>query len=362
VRKKLIGLICAAVLLITLAAGLAPFGAPRNAVAWLGNQDGVRFGSKATIFSPGSFPVAGGPRAVSSSIEMWLQPGRTTGSYTFLSFSTAQNPLQLTMEQYFSTLIILKREIESVPHRTAVIGIDGVFRKIQPVFITITSGPQETQIYVDGLLAGKFVQFSIGGDLTGQLVLATSPVRDIVWPGQFRGLAIYPRELTPVQVLSHYRTWTVQGRPGLSPGEPVTALYLFNERAGSVVHDASGSGLDLFIPARYSLLHQIFLEPFWQEYKPDRNYVKDILINVTGLIPLGFFFCAYWSLARPIKHPGLATVALGFAVSLTIELLQSHLPTRDSGTTDLFTNTFGTFLGVLLYRSKIAAGLPARIS
>ena len=117
----------------------------------------------------------------------------------------------------------------------------------------------------------------------------------------------------------------------------------------------------LISPRRYALVHQIFLEPFWKEYQPRWFYLKDVLINIVGFMPLGFFFYAYWASVRPVKRAALITTALGFAVSLTIEVLQSHIPSRDSGTTDLMTNTLGTFLGVRLYGWGVARTILAKI-
>jgi VanZ family protein len=362
-RARIPGLICVSVLFGILLAGLVPFRRPRNNVTWLGNQNGLHFGSYGTVLSSGTFQVTGAHDEPSCSLEIWLQPSVTNASNTLLAFSTQENPLQLSVHQY-RAMLILQRVNYSVERRTETIGIEGVFRQIKPIFITITSGVQKTLIYIDGNLAESFPRFRIENDCTGQLVIGTSPVGNERWSGELRGLAIYQRELTPTQVLQHYETWTARRRPEISENDDAMAVYLFDERAGYVVHNAVRPGIDLYIPIRYSLLHPKFLQPFWKEkeFVAARSYWSDILINIVGFIPLGFVFCAYWSSVRPIKHPALATVVLGFAVSLTIEVLQAYLPTRVSGTTDLITNTFGTFLGVNLFASEAAKAILARFN
>jgi VanZ family protein len=360
IRARIPGLICVLVLIGILVAGLAPFGRPRNAVAWLGNEDGVRLGNHGTMWSSGTFRMAVLQGQPSCSLEIWLQPGSTSASGTILSFYVPGNPRQFLLQQYHS-LLILDREIGDEHDRTQTIGVEGVFRQIEPVFITITSGTEETSMYVNGTLARSFPQVLIGKECGGQLVIGTSPIRKTSWSGQLKGLAIYRRELTPAQVLQHYQTWTSQGRPELSGNEMAIAVYLLDERAGIVVHNAVRSGTDLYIPERYSLVHQEFLEPFWKEFKPELSYCIDTLINILGFIPLGFFFCYYWSSIRSVKHAALTTVIFGFTVSLTIEVLQSYLPTRDSGTTDLITNTFGTFIGVKLCASRAGQAFLAKV-
>lgn len=345
-----------------LALGLWPFHRPRNEVAWLRNENGLRFGRYGTILSSDTFQMAGSQDEASCSLEVWLQPGLSSdSSTTFLSFSTPEDPHQFSLRQYLSYLILNRENRGDHQHRTGVIGIGGVFDQNRLVFITITSGNQGTTMYVDSALARAFPGFRLDKDFTGDLVIGTSPVEPDGWSGKLRGLAIYRRELTAEQVLRHYETWTTQGAPKLIGDERIEALYLFDERAGSVVRNAVRPGIDLHIPKRFSLLHQIFLKPFWREYQPGLSYWTDVLANVVAFIPLGFFFCSYWSTVRPVNRPALVATILGLAVSLTIEIVQSYLPTRSSGTTDLFTNTLGTFLGVRLYASKAAQALLARV-
>lgn len=359
-RPSLLGLISVSVLCCVLAAGLAPFQRPRNAVTWLVDENGVRFGNYGTIWSSGPFEMAAAQDDPSCSLEIWLQPSRATGSHTILSFYTPNSPQQFWLQQFRANLGI-NREIQNHQHRIESIGIEGIFSQLKPVFITMASGPQKTSIYINGSLEESSSQIRYGENCSGQLVIGTSPVRNDRWSGVLLGLAIYKQEFTAGQVIQHYHSWTTQGRPQLSGNENAIGVYLFDEHAGNVVHNTVQPGINLYIPGRYSLLHQKFLEPFWKEFKPVRSYWMDVVVNIAGFIPLGFFFYAYWSSVRPIKHAALSTVILGFFVSLTIEILQSYIPTRGSGTTDLLTNALGTFIGVKLSASKTARDLLARL-
>ena len=72
--------------------------------------------------------------------------------------------------------------------------------------------------------------------------------------------------------------------------------------------------------------------------------------TIIGFVPFGICFCASLS-ARQVRRAEPVTVVLGMLVSFTIEFLQGYLPMRDSGTTDIITNTLGTYSGVFVWRA-----------
>jgi glycopeptide antibiotics resistance protein len=106
-------------------------------------------------------------------------------------------------------------------------------------------------------------------------------------------------------------------------------------------------------------LNEQFLESPWSEFHPEWGYWKNVGINIAGFVPLGFFFLALFSSVPKLRRPVLVTVVLGFTVSLTIEVLQAFLPTRDSGMTDLITNTLGAAIGVLAFKYGAVGGVLA---
>jgi VanZ like family/Concanavalin A-like lectin/glucanases superfamily len=350
--RGLVCIICIAVLCVILVAGLWPFHAPNNAVSCVGEGNGLRFAYPGTIVGAGQFPPAS-PGESSCSIEAWLQPAHAHDSNTLLAFYTPENPLQLTLRQSDADLL-LARDLGRGRHqtRTAALYVDDVFRSRKSLFITVSSGPRGTTVYIDGVPARTAPNFRVSAeDCAGRLIVATSPVTNGAWTGTLFGLAIYRSEITPTQAVRHYETWTRTGHPEtITEDERCAALYLFDEHSGNRVHNRLGPGSDLLIPRNYQLQDATVLAPFWKEFNFSRGYWSDVLVNIGGFIPLGFFFCAYLSWRGSSRRLVWVTVATGALVSITIEVLQVYLPTRDSDTTDILTNTLGTWAGVMLYR------------
>jgi hypothetical protein len=360
---KLLGTVCVFILGGLLVAGLWPFHSPKNQVTWIAGGNGLQLGLHGTILSSGYFKARNAQESAPCSLEVWLQPDSTAGGGTLLAFYAPGSTRQFSLAQSVSDLA-LRSDIRDGRYRTktARFYVGEIFRRGKPLFITVTSNGGKTSVYTDGVLAETASEFPLSGkDLEGKLIVANSPRVDDSWSGLLRGLAFYDEELSPAQVLHHYATWIKKGRPDVSENEHAVALYLFDERAGRVIHNQVPSRTGLYIPDRYLVLDQVFLEPFWEEFHLGWSYWNNVLINITGFIPFGFLVCAYLSLAGRIKRPALITILLGFIVSLTIETIQSLLPTRDSGTTDLITNTLGTWVGVSLYSWDFCRKLFARI-
>jgi hypothetical protein len=358
-QKKVLGLLCASVLVGVLTAGLWPFHAPKNQVNWRSDSNGLYFGTYGIILSPNALGLAGLRGTKSCSVEIWLQPAIVNGGGTILAFYTPGNrTIGFSLHQSIDDLL-LRRGTAYRGYAKAKLYIARIFHKSKQPFVTITSSAQGTVVYLNGALVRTSPQFGLSSnDLTGQLVIGNYPLEDNGWQGQLRGLAIYNRELTAAEVLQHYDVWTTNQEAEIKNEGPV-ALYLFNEGMGNVVHDQMNSGTDLHIPEHYFVLHAPFLEAPWDEFDPSWGYYKNVLINVGGFVPLGFFFCAYFTSARRLDRAVLATIVLGGVVSCTIEVLQAFLPTRDSGMTDIITNTLGTGIGAMLYSCDSVQALLA---
>jgi hypothetical protein len=349
----LLRLACVFVLLGILIAGLWPFHAPRNEVVWLRNATGIRFGERGSVVSEGEFKNVASSPDDSCSIEIWLRPDRVRSSGTILGFFRSEDrSTPFTLRQSLGDLTLESPTIRSLlPAGKKKIYLDDVFTVEKFVMVTLTSNQTGISVYLDGVprMSLKGLRFS-SRDLTGRLVLGNSPITTHEWAGQIRGLAMYGRALASEEVAQHYENWMKGDTADLAAGRQGLAVYAFNEKAGNLIHNSVDSSTDLVIPDRFFVLHAPLLERPWREFSNDWGYWQDVVVNVGGFIPFGLLFYAYFLLDRRSQHPAAIAILLGFLTSLTIEVSQAFLPTRDSGMTDLITNTLGTAIGVGIFR------------
>lgn len=348
---------CALMTLGLLTVGLWPFNPfPLNTATWLPQQHGVQLREHSLIFTPGPMLTSAGALPDSfCSLEVQLLPelhdSRNGG--IILGFYTRDNPLQFRLMQYNDELLI-RKDYRDERHRlkTIELELEHALVKGQPVTFTITAGPGGATAYRNGALAGTSPNMRLScADFSGQLVLGNSPIAEDSWRGSLLNVAVYNQSLTAMQVAHHYQL--PSNDPSQFAQDSVSdhkiAEYGFTEGSGKIIHNSAGAAPDLRMPEGFRTLHRQFLIWPWEETS-DKLELRDIAINIFGFVPFGSLVFAYFRLTRGSPRALLFTVLSGFAVSFTIEVLQTFIPGRGSGMLDIFTNTFGTFLGAWLFQ------------
>jgi VanZ like family/Concanavalin A-like lectin/glucanases superfamily len=352
-----------AVVLGILLAGLWPLHVPRNEVSWLSDGEGLFFGNLGSVVSSKPFRGRVLREGASCSLEIGLEPSRVDADGIILSFYRPRSrAIPFEIRQFQNGLVLeLGSDMHSGPTIERYVG--KIFEKRKPILLTITSDRDGTSTYVNGTLVGRLSDFIISNrDMTGQLLIGNAPSVSYTWSGRVEGLAIYDRELSPGEVSTSFIKWSKGRRLDSISDEAVVASYPFDERTGNVAHNQVDAATDIVIPQKFFVLDKQFLQRPWTEFRLGWIYWKNATINILGFIPLGVFVGAYLSQLERFEHSAAITVALGFLVSLIIEVLQAFLPTRDSGMTDIITNTLGTAVGVTTLRFKVIPPVLSRMA
>jgi glycopeptide antibiotics resistance protein len=77
--------------------------------------------------------------------------------------------------------------------------------------------------------------------------------------------------------------------------------------------------------------------------------VFEFLANIALFVPFGLLLAAAW----PRRSPWLI-ILIGYAVSATIELVQTLLPSRFPTLSDVIANTLGTIIGCVVARLALS--------
>jgi hypothetical protein len=362
------GIIFSAICVGMLITGLWPFDfRPLNNVMWLSDRNGINFYGYGMVISSGSwneehtlFPDK------SISLELWLRPLTETSSLpSIITLYDERTPYVFFVGQWRSHLAIRSRTDDLAARKPGKsyqeVGLSNGLLKDVDTFITITSGPEGTAIYQNGVRAKIYPRHRLLSGYKGEpvrLILGNAHSSGSYWTGYLSGLAIYNRMLKPQQVAHNYNDWIHKGHPSDTDNGRI-ALYLFDERKGLIVNNRDGSDNQLVIPEIFKPAKLTVLStPWWHDdFQWNRSFFQDVAVNIIGFIPFGFFFGGLLMKTRGFRMSAMymITVLLGFAFSLAIELLQVYLPTRDSSLLDLICNVVGTLLGVIIFHTILSA-------
>jgi VanZ family protein len=360
-ERKPLTILCVLAVLALLYATLWPFDRhPHNGVSWLPGANGIRFTEAGIVLSDGALQaVQGADSGDSCAIEIYLRSIAQDDAGNFLTFSSDGDPDAIFLRQWHESLLI-NRATHPHWHTPGVIlfEVDDVLRHNQLVLVTISSGSDGTVLYIDGKVAGKDPNFRIRrSELYRQVVLGMSPSTFDDWKGEVHGLAIYSQEVSPAGAAAHYAQWTGTSASG-DQDINVLARYDFRQRGGSVIHSDVASAPALLIPVHFFIPRKSMLTPVGDQFEWTANWRQDVLQNIIGFMPLGFVLCGLFALSRPRAQAVLLATLSGGFLSFTIEFLQFYIPRRDSGWTDVITNSTGTLLGALIaYPELVRAAL-----
>lgn len=336
-----------------------------NDVTWIQESAGIRFGPSGIVYAD-AVDLATPPQAPATppfSIELALKSAVAgDGHFQFVALlHGGADDRQLVIGQWRSWLIVMNGDDYDARRRFPRIAVNA-FQPVATRFVSIVSGNEGTTVYLDGLVAKRNPNLVLQKPAPGQagrLVLGNSVYGRHAWSGELYGLAYFERTLDAEAVGRHFAQWRRDGTFAFAADDDPAGLYLFNEQQGTTIRDRSGRGNDLRIPARMTILIKEFLSTPFADGSNRPSLFQDMLINLTGFIPMGLLLSLLMSRGKSQRlGKRLGWVMLSCAgLSLAIELSQAWIPTRSSQMLDLFLNTLGAGLGVLLH-SAARRALP----
>jgi VanZ family protein len=349
--------------------GLSPFNFIQFNMACITADDGLKFLKPGSAYTSIPSKKLHSLNQFTIYIDLTSSSKGLSGFEKILSYAISQDEMNFIVGQWKDGLgFSLRADGKSQEIHS---GVDNIVVKDKRIRCVIRYNGSDLAFYVNGKVrnrSGVGVLRFDAWDVAYPLVLGTDANGRSQWTGSIHRVAIYERALSQREIAELFRQddkGSGSGVEGITSREGRIEVekrplihYLFmpdntyetvfrGKRATGVRDMGKGKPDDLVIPKRFAPYKRVFLHMpsvDVKDYRP--NIIQDILVNFLGFVPLGILLCMIY--LRQDLHVGTCialAVMTGFAVSLTIELLQAFLPTRYSGMLDIFMNILGTFIG-----------------
>jgi len=313
-------------------------------------QDGLRLVPPSTVYSAIPALKLSKIEKFTILVDLTCEDSGSNGYARILTYSLDERRRNFTLGQWNDCLVFLLRA--SGPARMVHFEVEGVLKKGVKEWVAIVFDGERLSLYRDGALKGAKrtgpLDFS-DWERGYPLVIGSEGDGKFPWAGRIHSVAIFDRALNGEEIQS-FRDREKQ--PGHTIDSPLV-YYRFADMQGPTIRDHGiGPRADLVVPKYFTPYKPIILKTPSNEIRGLWSDRTDILLNFLCFIPLGFLFVNFLnSQGFPSPYDILLTIAIGFSLSLTIEILQAFLPGRESDLTDLITNTLGTITGSFLRRT-----------
>lgn len=224
--------------------------------------------------------------------------------------------------------------------------VQEIFVKPDILWIDLVFDGSMLRSYVNGI-AHDSVRYDVPLHWSGSYPILAGNSPDLLhpWSGRIESFALFSEVLSPESRGGGWRT-----QPWFKP----LLLYRTYDTTRSIItDDGTGKAADLIVPENYRPYQRIYFEPFscfcpW-----------DIVINIIGFVPLGFFLSLLFRRTGLGALKGMIlTLVLGSLMSFMMELFQAYLPTRGSQISDIVYNSVGTVPGYYLCKILYYKFLP----
>ncbi len=322
---------------------------------------GIRFGQSGILYSD---PLPDLPEGAAFSIDCAIRPERLSpdGFLFIFCIHDGSDAGQLLAGQWGSATILMNGDDYAHRKRRKRIVVRQATDAPEVQFLTISAGPDATQVFLDGRLvvASAAPVLRLPGGDQRRLVIGNSVYGRHAWRGDMFGFALYNRTTSPAQARKRYAEWTTAQHFSYAHAHHPLLLYTFDALAGGMAPDHGAADHPLYAPIEMQVLKPEIFPGDWRQLRFNRDLLGDTVVNFIGFFPFGFFLAAYLASGRKNSphHPVLIAVAVGAGISLFLEVAQAWIPARNSDLRDLLMNTAGTLAGALIARQLKKKAAP----
>lgn len=340
---------------------------PYNNIRYSVSPRGLFFQNNSIAYTDDFFPTAkkSGPISAGLAVEMVLQcEGVQNPAFQYIaSVSNGNDHEQLLIGQWRQWLIVMNGDDHDGKEKIARIEVELDTAAEAPVLVSITSGKDGTAIYQDGRLLKSRKDLHLHyptGTAPSRLILGCNIYGKLAWHGTISEISFYNEALSAQQVQAGYQRRVAGKGKDFNQGTVPEISYVFDRAPlNRRVANLSEGDFPLHVPYYMKYLKKSFLG--WPRLSGGIgwNFFLDMIINLFGFTPIGFMLCLTISRFRwPGGQFSIFWVAVGiaFLFSLSLEIAQAWIPTRDSSLMDLLLNTLGAVFGAGVCVSFVRKG------